>query len=151
MGFLKVTGLFDKNLMPEKEDHCVYSLLDCDKNIIYVGQSSNLKARIFSHLSSDKDFDYVEWALCDKDDMNNLEALGIVKANGSMNKVLPKNDLYMSVGRTQKEIAKKVADCLSSFIVFSSHSNSKYITRENYNAAINLTDEISIKLKAECK
>tara|TARA_R110001632_G_C11226121_1_gene406061 strand:- start:263 stop:718 length:456 start_codon:yes stop_codon:yes gene_type:complete len=151
MGILTVTGVFDKNLMPDKEDYCVYSLLDKNKNIIYVGQSSNLRSRIFNHLSTEKDFNYVEWSLCEKDDMNNLEAEGIVKAKSPMNKILPKNDLYMSTISLQKDILKQLADSLSSFIVFNAHNSTKYITRENYDTVTNLINELSIQLKAECK
>lgn len=151
MGFLKINGVFDKNLMPDKEDHCVYSLLDIDKKIIYVGQSSNLKVRIFHHLSTGKEFDYVEWSLCEKEDMNNLEAQGIVKSKNSINKTLPKNDLYMSIGRIQKEMLSEITKGLSSAIVFTSTTNSKYITRENYERIIKLTKNLSLKLKAEVK
>lgn len=151
MPTLKVNGVFDKNLMPKKEDYCVYSLLDSNKNIIYVGQSSNLKSRIFNHLSSDKEFDYVEWSLCEEADMNNLEAMGIVKANSPMNKILPKNDLYMSIGSIKRDVDIGITKLLSDVSVFSAHNSTKYITRENYDISMNLVSDFLFKLKAEVK
>jgi len=152
MGILKVNGVFDKKLMPERNDYCVYSLMDDDKNIVYVGQSKDLKQRIFSHLSSDKEFSYIEWCVCSKEEMNNLEAEGIVNSKNSKNKSLPKNDLYISVSRIRKEILEQVTATTNDMdFVFTSGTSIKYVTRANYDNVMDLFYSFNEQLKAEVK
>ena len=152
MGILKVNGVFDKNLMPDRDDYCVYSLLDNDRNVVYVGQSKDLKQRIFNHLSSEKEFSYIEWCICEKEEMNNLEAAGIVTSKNSANKALPKNDLYISVSTIRKEMSEQITNTTNSMnFVFTSSASIKYVTRADYDSAMNLFYKFNSQLKAEVK
>ncbi len=143
MSLLKASSVFDKDLMPEKGDYCVYSLLNKKKEIVYVGQSANLRQRIFTHLASSKEFDYIKWCVCEKSEMNNLEAEGIVKAKSPMNKALPKNDLYVGLGCLRREISEKVKEATEGInTVFTAGNNNKYITREDYNKVMSIFESL---------
>jgi hypothetical protein len=149
MGFLKVNGVFDNNLMPSKEEYCVYSLLDESRKAVYVGQSSNLRGRIFNHLSGKKKFCYIEWSLCDKEDMNNIEAARIVRAKSALNKRLPKNDLYMSGVAARIELSGKIKAILDGVSVFGSSNSVNFITRNDFDKFTALADKFIAALEAE--
>ncbi len=75
---------------PIGEHPCIYFLVKAGE-VVYVGQTWNIYARIGSHIKS-KHFDSVSMFDAHPDEMNNAEAAYILKFNPVYNKVLPSSD-----------------------------------------------------------
>jgi excinuclease UvrABC nuclease subunit len=104
--------LIESKRIPLKKIAGCY-LLWKDDEIIYVGQSVNIIARIGVH-SEHKEFDeysYFELEHPTKDELNELEAALIIKYAPSLNQALPHNKRYASlVGlRSRDKIPLRVA------------------------------------------
>lgn len=88
--------------------HWVY-LLECDGEICYVGQSTDLSSRVSTHYYSNKKFNRLHYCECDNWlEASNVEAKMIVKYNPPNNKTLPANEVYMT-----HTVARKVFEDLS--------------------------------------
>lgn len=85
------------NKMPVEPDICgIYFLIKKDQ-IIYIGQSVNVKHRLYAH-KQDKDFDYYYVHECLPEELDTLEAQYIVKYDPPENgPILPKNELYKTM------------------------------------------------------
>jgi len=99
--------LFDdrNKLLPCAKDFrfVVYMLVKNDE-VIYVGQSRNLKSRVCSHVGNEADFDYIDFFDVDPFEANNVEADRIVRYNPKFNTTLPKNDTYMAKSTFKREM-----------------------------------------------
>lgn len=95
----------------------IYFLLTGDV-VVYIGQSANAMSRIASH--SDKDFNKVSFIPTDKELLNDAEAYYIVLFSPELNRSIPSNSIYSSVGRLRRlsivitnEFIDEVGDNLS--------------------------------------
>lgn len=73
----------------------IYFLLR-NSNVVYVGQSKNVSARIHYH-TIEKDFDSFYAVPCAKQDLDDLEAYYIVLFSPEFNFTLPINTLYVTI------------------------------------------------------
>lgn len=80
----------------------VYKLIK-EGEVVYIGKTVNLKARIKNHLS-DKDFDSIAYCACkDGDDMDLVEATLIYRFLPKLNRQFEKYNLVSGVGSTVEE------------------------------------------------
>lgn len=105
----KLNRLFNDADMPIDGKVCIYSLFNGDI-CVYVGQSTGLKARIYSHLSFNKVFDSFEFEYCDPNRANDAETMMIVKKQPTLNKVLPSTDKYISLTNMSAQITTLLFD-----------------------------------------
>lgn len=69
----------------------VYFLFDKDKNLIYIGQSINLRSRIFSQVRHNPSVKFVSWRMTHSvEELAHLESLLITKYRPVLNKDIPK-------------------------------------------------------------
>jgi len=134
----------DKRLWLDKQfliDLCdrsvIYFLLDEKENIIYVGQSVNLMARLKTHLKEDiKDFNSFFWIFVKPEEIDFAEALFINLYDPKHNKHYPTidnfhNSIYnqmgiVSRGSFQKTYGKDYQDRFIEWIENATDRNSKY-------------------------
>lgn len=68
----------------------IYFLI-CDEEIVYVGKSVNVKTRLDQHsINPDKNFNRYFAILCDKEELNSLEAHYILRFRPKYNIAIPK-------------------------------------------------------------
>jgi len=67
----------------------IYFLIDCDE-IVYVGQSHDVKSRLSTHSNSNKNFNKYYFIKCQPEELNRLEAYYILKFRPKYNISLPK-------------------------------------------------------------
>ena len=101
----------DIKSLPSSGVKCVYQLKNNLGVVIYVGQASNLRARVRQHKKSGKNFSFVDYEITDKGKLNNQEAALIVSTGAELNKTLPPNDFYKSKLSVRAEIVKNI-NCL---------------------------------------
>jgi len=104
----------DLKSVPEKDGKTRIYLLMIDGDVMYVGQSVNMRARIYDHDHSGKVFDRVVCAECEHEEANTLEAINIVRLNPPLNGNLPPNSVYIS-SKAATELIVEKARCLSLF------------------------------------
>ena len=99
--------LFDKGVPPKKPGaFFIYSLFDKNNICIYVGQTDDLKGRIYYHISTGKEVDHFDFFECDASDANDLEAETMVKMQPLLNKNLPPNSSFCSTAHLKSYIGK---------------------------------------------
>lgn len=97
------------NIEREHDETFIYSLM-IDDVCIYVGQTKNLKQRLYSHLANEKEFKSAIVYLCYDEDANNEEAKTIVKRGAKLNGMLPKTDSFVSMHSIASEMTRKITD-----------------------------------------
>ena len=113
---------------------CIYTLYSEGK-AIYVGQTISLKSRLLTHRGS-KNFDHFSFFNCQIDDLDNEEAIQIVKRKPTDNIRLPKNNQFVSGKKFIRELSEIITLKIeeeSSFIGKSKKEGVKgiaYINRE---------------------
>ena len=120
----------------------VYHLVDgCE--VVYVGQTSNLKCRIASHMR-DKKFSSVNFFEC-KDNLNNEEAADIVKYKPVLNRTLPNCSMFMTTQKLKRDLSDRVSSIVDSMIrdgsidvLYSSDSGIKYVSVNEVDAIFEL-------------
>jgi excinuclease UvrABC nuclease subunit len=108
-GKIKLNRLFDDCEMPIEGRTCIYSLFD-NGTCVYVGQSSNVKSRVYSHLSLGKSFDSFDFEYCEDKDANEAEASMIIKNQPTLNKILPPTKKYISLTAMSAQITQLLFD-----------------------------------------
>jgi hypothetical protein len=101
------------NKIPVEPDICGIYFLIKNNQIVYIGQSVNVKHRLYAHKQY-KDFDYYYVHECSPEELDTLEAQHIVQFDPPGNgPILPKNELYKTItqikelfGFTTREINK---------------------------------------------
>lgn len=101
----------DIKLLPSSGTKYVYQLKNNLGIAVYIGQASNLRARVRQHKTSGKNFCFVDYDATDKGMLNNKEASLIVSTGAELNKTLPPNDFYKSKLSVRAEIVKNI-NCL---------------------------------------
>ncbi len=91
----------------------IYFLTKGD-DVIYVGQSSNLKNRLGGH--RDKDYDGISFISVPEHAMNDVEAHYIVKFNPELNNALPSSNLYVSKGNVRSQMIAIIDELVSGAI-----------------------------------
>ena len=124
--FTKNKMVFDGE-MPADGICCIY-LLVCDiAGVVYVGQTTALKARIRQHANSEKKFDRFEYQPCHIDSANQMECENIVKYNPVFNTALPPNNSHVQITTLKKlliaEFTEKVTNIISDAQITFDRSN----------------------------
>ena len=109
MSIVKMNRLFEIGSIPQ-HDYCVYRLMDADKSVVYVGQTSNMERRLYEHLSNGKEFLFFECVPCEKEDATSIEADEIVKHNPELNIMLPKTEKYRTMSQARARIASAIKE-----------------------------------------
>lgn len=74
------------------------------RDVVYVGQSSNVANRIYQHsIEEKKIFDSVKIIDCKIENLNDYEAEAIVDFNPKYNFRIPKNNKYISISGVRKK------------------------------------------------
>lgn len=109
MSLFKVKSSIDELPEPKEGIVIIYTLIN-NGECVYVGQSTNLKNRLYSHLADGKVFSDVDFFECSPEQANEKEADQIVKSNPLLNKSLPKTDKYTTLSDLKNKICKAVVD-----------------------------------------
>lgn len=110
----------------------IYHLLK-EKDIVYVGQSTNLRVRICDHVWSDeKEFDDVEFFPMPASELNDAEAADIVKHNPIYNKILSSNSLYVCEKNITEDVSKMIISLISDEKIYTSKRCGQYWPRNYY-------------------
>ncbi len=108
----KLNRMMEFIIMPDDGDHCIYSLIDSNEDVVYIGQTANLESRLYSHLANGKDFSFFKYEVCDKSEATIKESEAIIKHNPKLNTSLPKNPKY----KTSDQARKMIEECLNQVI-----------------------------------
>lgn len=98
-------SMFQCGNVPEDGVPCVYSLIDPDGVVIYAGQSISIRSRLYTHVSTGIGFADFDVTVVEEDEMNEQEALLIVKHNSRLNLTIPKNTKYINRSTAKSNIA----------------------------------------------
>ncbi len=109
----KVNPLFERFTDPTPGDRYIYSLIS-KGDVVYIGQSKDLKTRVYSHLIDGKVFDQIEYYECTESEANELEANAIVRESPKLNTSLPKTKLYIN----ENQLKKEISDCISDVVTY---------------------------------
>jgi hypothetical protein len=118
-----------------ENDYIVYFLFD-KKEIVYVGQSKNGTARIYSHCCKnkhieDKVFDGYSILRCKKEEINDIEAYYIMKFKPKYNLSMPRTEKYINVlNFTSQKNANKIIERDCDYVKFG--KNAIYVLREDF-------------------
>ena len=125
----KVNRLFDDGIMPSKDVIVIYSLFNADNECLYVGQTKDLKNRIYQHLLTGKEVDSFTFFECSKEDANNDESLTIIEKQPIFNKTLPKNDNFCSTIELRRTIEERITELSEDIpVVFSGNKSRQKLT-----------------------
>lgn len=115
----------------KKKSSCIYKLFH-NGVVVYVGQTTNIRARIINHMGY-KNFDFFDFEFCEKINANELESELIVKYRPIYNKSLPRNKKLILLGTVKSEVKKLTYEILESMDhikISNEDSGYKYITKE---------------------
>lgn len=122
--------------------------------VVYVGQTRNIKNRIAHHLySSDKEFDDVDFFEVDESLLNDVEAREIVHFNPRYNKILPSSSIYTQEKEILNQIEAMIKKHLKSLIKYKSTksgfkpSQNYYLTNECQELLLRLKNSVSEFIK----
>ncbi len=119
---------------PAEGQCCVYFLF-IGSEIIYIGQTINLKARARNH---EVEFETLKYIPCNADDMNNLEALKIIEYKPKLNFTIPPNDNFKSMMHLKKAVFNELLKVRSPYNKKTNPKQPKnqtnifYVTNEDY-------------------
>ena len=146
-----VNKLFDDMDPPKDGDHYVYCLIDETDKVIYVGQTCNLRNRIYQHLSMGKEFVKFTFEICSKENSNDLEARTIIEKKPEYNKVLPINSMVVIASTVKVRIHKQITSLLNeidcAFEVDKDKSKRRYITIPVQESIEDIFDNAVIKCR----
>ncbi len=94
---------------PLFEQKYIYSLYFNDL-CVYVGQTMDLRSRVYAHLGDRKSFNSVSYFICSSESANQAEADEIVKKQPTLNGTLPSTSNYILVNNLTKEILSMIND-----------------------------------------
>lgn len=105
---LKVTSMLDGEevLYDNKYIYSLYNEGVC----VYVGQTKDLRSRVYAHLGDRKEFNMVDYFICCNDVANEMETNEIIKKQPSLNGVLPSTNQYKLLTVLSKEIQEMIAN-----------------------------------------
>lgn len=94
--------------------HCVYRLISDLGVVVYVGRTSFPSSRIQSHMSSDREFNSIEFDAFDSmQDLQENEARQIVEHDPKYNSELPMTDLFPKLKTAQDDVFLSIKDVVS--------------------------------------
>ena len=156
---IKLNRIMQPNVIPEGKNICVYKLYK-DSTVVYVGQSKELKTRLYTHLNKKVDYDSFSFVSCTEDEVDELEAHTIILFNCELNKNIPRSKKYPPISVYKKEIRKAVTIRFEKFfkelniapeIVFSRDGikfKRDYVTGQQLDEHLNIIKNMNI-LKGE--
>ena len=113
----------------------VYCLINKGE-VIYVGSSENLSARIYSHTLGDKEFDSVEVHPCSRKDKASLEAALIVDYKPTNNSSLPYSDKYITLNKCVSTNRAELQQLVKELPVLFMNERIWYVEKEQYEQLI---------------
>jgi hypothetical protein len=143
---IKVNKIFDENKVPVNSDTCIYSLIS-DGVCVYVGQTVDIKSRLYQHLLDGKVFDSFEYELCKRKDADISELNEIIKRQPTLNKVLPPNNQYISMTTLSSQITEMLldnADVIDFVFCGAKHENARKTKRYLSHDTVSLIKELII-------
>lgn len=112
----------------------IYSLYFNDV-CVYVGQTMDLRSRVYAHLGDRKSFNSVSYFICSSESANQAEADEIVKKQPTLNGNLPSTSSYILVSNLTKEVLSMINDNSNildiSYECGSEDKKKRYITELN--------------------
>tara|TARA_R110000851_G_scaffold312564_1_gene473147 strand:+ start:312 stop:785 length:474 start_codon:yes stop_codon:yes gene_type:complete len=143
---LKVTTMLDgEDILYDNK--YIYSLYRNDV-CVYVGQTKDLRSRVYAHLCDRKNFNRVDYFICPNDDANEMESMEIVSKQPEIKGHLPPNKSYKLMTTLSKEINEILTKEFELFdIVYECGDNEK--TKRYISSDISTSIKISIKELAE--
>lgn len=109
----KLNRMLEFIIMPDSGESCIYRLIDSSEKVVYVGQTSDLEKRIYSHLANGKDFSFFDYTLCNKEGIIEAERDAIIEHNPKLNISLPKTPEYKTIDQARKMIQEFMVDKIS--------------------------------------
>lgn len=88
----------------KKEFYCIYALIK-NKNIVYIGQTSNIISRLSSHLHSNKDFD--SWSVIESFDYIESDSFNKLEKK-YINKFKPKLNVQFRIKKKRTRSSKSI-------------------------------------------
>ena len=126
----------------------IYRLIS-NGECVYVGQTVDLKPRIYHHLYKGKCFDSIHVFQCEIEELNNVEAKLIVKLKPMLNKSIPKCDAFVRITSVRDEICALImSDGINPDYTESGGNAVKYVTLEKRNEILKLVSDIILKAEA---
>mgnify|MGYP003109508465 CR=1 FL=1 len=110
---IKVNLVFGEKI-PEKGVCCVYQLINEKGITFYVGQTLDLKKRLYQHILDGKSPYSFSYDVVDEGKANNIEAGLIITLKPELNKSIPTNDFYTLKSTLKKELSKKLLEFVNS-------------------------------------
>lgn len=154
---MSMEHLAKSGITPERGYTFIYRLLK-DDCVIYVGQTKNIKSRVYQHNRDGKDFSLIQFYPCEMASSTKQERDEILRFNPKFNKDLPKTDKYITLGQARSIMSKGIASSISNRlnVIFTGtedkKSNRIYVSASDVNKQTEILTELINKLHAkECK
>jgi len=112
---MKVDHINESNITSEYGCAFIYRLMK-DNEVVYVGQTKNIKTRMQQHTSSEKDFDLVQFYPCEVSSSTRIERDEILRFRPVLNKGLPKTDKYITLRQAATTTGKAVSERMFSYL-----------------------------------
>ncbi len=87
-----------------KAQPCIYYLIDMMDEVVFVGQTLNLQARLLEHRCAGVNFVRFRYFCCEERDLNRLEQGAIVRLKPVLNKVPKAPKLKATSGHLSKQL-----------------------------------------------
>ena len=154
MNKIKVNKLFNDSDIPAAGGVYIYSLIN--KGIcVYVGQSVCVKTRMYQHLLNGKEFDSIEFEMCETENKDTAELEMIIKRQPTLNKILPNNDKYISMTALSDQITTLLFENTDSipfaFVGAENESHRKTKRYMDKKVVLDIKNAIIKTLIPECK
>lgn len=130
----KVSNLRDFLCYIMPKVYFVYKLYDKNHQLLYIGQSCNIKERLNSH-KQDKNFTHVEVSHCDEDVVDSLENYLILKHKPPLNKTV--NLILASKYEGEDPIFEPLGNVTCKFapivyLIKDNHKREKYLRHNDF-------------------
>jgi len=138
-----------KSIQPRKYGFGFIYRLIKDGECSYVGQTVDLKSRLYHHLSAGKTFDSVEVFQCEIENLNNVEADLIVKLKPVLNRSIPKCDAFVRVTTVRDDICALIMkEGIKPDYTESGGNAIKYVTSKKRDKILELASRIILKAES---
>ena len=145
----KKVNRLTKGVQPRKQGFGFIYKLIADSECVYVGQTVDLKPRIYQHLSTGKKFDSIGVFQCEIENLNNVEANLIVKLKPSLNRSIPKCDAFVRVTSVRDDICALImSEGIKPDYTESGGNAIKYVTAEKRDEILKLVSYIILKAES---
>ena len=105
----------ESSINPEPGYAYIYRLVNI-KDVIYVGQTKNIRSRSAQHERSNKIFTTIQFYPCKMSDSTEKERDEILKFNPILNKDLPKTDKYITIRQASAIVNLRISEMVSKYL-----------------------------------